>query len=158
MQNASKGGRGVCFEAWNKAIKRHKVDEEEFSKRIRNGYVSYMRNRQAVRNTGEFVPHLKMLSSFLNQDVWDDIFEESTGELLLKAVSLNCTEQGCKEEALYVTDVEKLCQRHYLEKKVYPEQGETIRIMKEVYGPPDGQTWKQWAIGVVKKIGVFENA
>jgi hypothetical protein len=158
MKSANKGARSVCYESWKKSIKRHGIDEAEFAKQVRNGYISYMKNRQATRAAGQFVPNLKMLSTFLNQDAWEAGLDEDTGELLLKAISMTCSEKDCNNDALYCGDEIKLCQKHYLDLSVYPEQRDIYKEMVEIYGGPDSESFKSWAIKTIKKIGSFEKS
>lgn len=145
-----KGTRSQAWIAWEKAVKRSGLEEADFAKDLINGYKSYMQNRIAMRGAGEFVRRMKMASTFLNQEAWNDVHEESTGSLLQREVSKNCS--VCKMDAFYVSEDSILCKTHYLEHFVYPNHKIIMQELTDIYPKKEGQKWREWAIETLKQI------
>jgi hypothetical protein len=150
-----KGTRSQAWISWEKAIKSSGTDEVEFSQNLASGYKGYMKNRLALKGAGEFVRKMKMASTFLNQEAWNDVYEESTGSLLQREVQKDCSH--CKGEGFYVSNDEVLCKNHYLEEFVYPKHRVIMQELTELY-PKTEATWQEWALKTLKVIeGRLEN-
>ena len=85
----NKTGKAKAKDSYDKAekkwCKREEKDADEFSRHVLHNLFLEQEHKKKLRKAGEFVPSWPMASTWLNQERYDDEWEQSSSELNEKA-------------------------------------------------------------------------
>ena len=159
ISGISKGAKSTAFLSWKKAQKRREQTEDEFHNDVMGGYLAYMKNRQAAKGCGEFVPKLPYVSTFLNSDRFEIEDDVPTSEYVSMGSSDKCTVKNCDEDPIYYSHDERLCTSHYLAEFSQVELRSSFDELIERFGQKKAeQTWMDWSMDLIEKIGLLEKS
>lgn len=151
MSNAQKGSKTKAWQSWEKRVKafmksNEGADEQAFAQHVWRGYEAQRQNRRALKSANQFVPHLTMVTTWLNQERYDQELDIPTSEAKRMATQHHCHVNACGERVIGLTyEGKSVCKTHHVMEWNDANREPFRRCLQSNPRQP-GESWRDWAI------------